>query len=298
MKFSTWKKSNLQLLAAPAGVVYQNNGQNSFEIFSGGLDEKLQHKSIIGDDIISRIPPGIGLISAPCVISREPGRLDVFLREPDQAVKWWWHDSKMPSSYQYGSEKLGGIITTAPSVCSWGKERMDVVARGTDNALWHRAWNYWNRSWTDWQSGYGYINSAPAIAAFGKNNLMVFAKGGDNIIWSQRGNGVKWNAGDWQFFGKPAGIELDDIDPVVGTSSGTSATMVVFVAGKNKEIYFSHSDRTFTEYSPGAAPWGNVPGIVDNGEQILPFSLAANGNHLFVWGSNHHLYEICWDVLA
>jgi hypothetical protein len=37
-----------------------------------------------------------------------------------------------------GWEKLGGQLTSSPSACSWGGVRIDVFAKGTDNALWHK----------------------------------------------------------------------------------------------------------------------------------------------------------------
>ena len=40
-----------------------------------------------------------------------------------------------------GWEGLGGIITSTPSATSWGPDRIDVVARGTDSAAWHRWWD-------------------------------------------------------------------------------------------------------------------------------------------------------------
>lgn len=33
-------------------------------------------------------------------------------------------------------ESLGGILTSAPSVVSWGTNRLDVFALGTDSACW------------------------------------------------------------------------------------------------------------------------------------------------------------------
>jgi len=32
---------------------------------------------------------------------------------------------------------LGGQLTSEPAAVSWGPNRIDVFARGTDNALWH-----------------------------------------------------------------------------------------------------------------------------------------------------------------
>ena len=48
----------------------------------------------------------------------------------------------------YGYESLGGVITSKPSATSWAANRIDVVARGTDSAAYHRWWDgtHWNGS--------------------------------------------------------------------------------------------------------------------------------------------------------
>ena len=39
-----------------------------------------------------------------------------------------------------GWESLGGVIMDPPSCVSWGPNRIDCFARGTDNAMYHRWW--------------------------------------------------------------------------------------------------------------------------------------------------------------
>jgi hypothetical protein len=38
-------------------------------------------------------------------------------------------------------EGLGGKITGSPAVVTWGANRLDAFVRGTDNRLWHLAFN-------------------------------------------------------------------------------------------------------------------------------------------------------------
>ncbi|MDQ1674120.1 MAG: hypothetical protein QOC98_2682, partial [Frankiaceae bacterium] len=40
-----------------------------------------------------------------------------------------------------GWESLGGNLTSRASAASWAPNRIDVVARGTDRAVWHRWWD-------------------------------------------------------------------------------------------------------------------------------------------------------------
>ncbi|WP_245732727.1 hypothetical protein [Salinibacillus kushneri] len=55
-----------------------------------------------------------------------------------------------PSQGWSGWESLGGTLASAPSVSSWQNNRLDVFARGTDNALYHIWWN--GMSWSNWQT--------------------------------------------------------------------------------------------------------------------------------------------------
>ena len=78
-------------------------------------------------------------------------------------------------------ENLGGNLTSAPSVSSWAPNRLDVFARGTDNALWHIWWN--GTRWSSWESLGGTITSAPAAVSWGPNRTDVFARGSGNSLW-------------------------------------------------------------------------------------------------------------------
>jgi hypothetical protein len=65
-------------------------------------------------------------------------------------------------------------------VC-WGPDRIDVFAKGTDNALWHRWWD--GNAWGGWESLGGIITSPPTSVSWAANRLDVMAKGADNGCW-------------------------------------------------------------------------------------------------------------------
>ena len=54
-------------------------------------------------------------------------------------------------------------MTSAPAVVSWGPNRIDTFVKGTDNALWHKAWDGFN--WNNWESLGGVLTSAPAVSS-------------------------------------------------------------------------------------------------------------------------------------
>jgi hypothetical protein len=96
--------------------------------------------------------------------------------------------------YYSGWQSLGGILTSGPDVSSWGSSRLDVFARGTDNALWHRSWN--GTTWSAWESLGGILTSNPKAVSQGANSIDVFVRGTDNAIWHRNWNGTTWSSWD------------------------------------------------------------------------------------------------------
>ena len=96
-----------------------------------------------------------------------------------------------------GWESLGGILTSAPDVSSWAANRLDVFARGTDNALWHRWWD--GSAWRGWESLGGILTSNPGVVSWGNNRIDVFARGLDSALWHRWWDGGAWRG--WESLG-------------------------------------------------------------------------------------------------
>ncbi|MEY2402792.1 MAG: hypothetical protein QOD38_343, partial [Acidimicrobiaceae bacterium] len=95
--------------------------------------------------------------------------------------------------YRKGSTvtPLGGQVLGAPDLATWGSGRVDLVARGTDNAVWLRTFN--GSTWGNWINLGGVVIDAPTIVSWGTNRLDVFATGTDHQLyhaWST--NGTNW----------------------------------------------------------------------------------------------------------
>ncbi len=97
-----------------------------------------------------------------------------------------------------GWESLGGIITTPSCVTSWGPNRLDVFARGTDSALWTKWWD--GSSWKGWSSLGGIIVSEPTVVSWESGRLDVFAVGTDSACWHI------WYDGSWHSWESLGGI--------------------------------------------------------------------------------------------
>ncbi|MFZ4664266.1 MAG: hypothetical protein ACOYNY_45135, partial [Caldilineaceae bacterium] len=95
-----------------------------------------------------------------------------------------------------GWESLAGDLTSGPSVSSWSKGRLDVFARGTDNALWHI---WFDGSWHHWESLGGTLTSDPSAVSWSNGRIDVFARGTDNALWHI------WFDGSWHHWESLAG---------------------------------------------------------------------------------------------
>jgi len=78
-------------------------------------------------------------------------------------------------------ENLGGVITTAPTAASWGSNRIDIFARGQNNAMWHKWWN--GNGWSGGEDLGGVITTAPDCVSWGANRIDCFARGQNNAVW-------------------------------------------------------------------------------------------------------------------
>jgi hypothetical protein len=91
------------------------------------------------------------------------------------------------------------------AVASWGSNRLDIFGLGTDNQMYHKAWNgtSWEPSQTDWQPLGGTFNSPPAAVSWGSNRLDIFGLGTDNQMYHKAWNGTSWEPSqtDWQPLG-------------------------------------------------------------------------------------------------
>ena len=101
------------------------------------------------------------------------------------ALRWWpW-------------QSLGGVVLSAPEAVTWGPNRLDVFAVGTDHAMWHRWWD--GNSWGGWESLGGSVFSDVSAVSWGGNRLDIFAIGTDNAVWHRWWDGSSW--GGWESLG-------------------------------------------------------------------------------------------------
>ncbi|TIN97543.1 MAG: hypothetical protein E5Y06_04685 [Mesorhizobium sp.] len=86
----------------------------------------------------------------------------------------------LPSS---GWQPMGGKLTTEAVAGNNKDGRIEVFARGTDNALWHIWQTAPNNGWGGWASLGGIITSTPAVISNADGRLEAFARGADGALW-------------------------------------------------------------------------------------------------------------------
>jgi hypothetical protein len=79
----------------------------------------------------------------------------------------------MPS--RHGIKRRGGTSSTGPAVTSWSANRLDLFAKGTDNALYHMTWD--GTQWSSWYDLGGTFQDAPAAVSWGPNRIDVCVHG-------------------------------------------------------------------------------------------------------------------------
>ena len=174
-----------------------------------------------------------------------------------------------------GYEWLGGTITSKPSAVSWASNRIDVVARGTDSAVWHRWWD--GSSWQGWESLGGIIHGAPAICSWGSGRLDLFAVGTDHRLYH------KWYQGSW------SGWE--------GLGGQLSSEPCAVSWGANRiDIFARGMDSAMWHLWWDGAHWGgweSLGGILASAPAVSSWS--ANRLDCFAKGTDSHLYHRWWN---
>jgi hypothetical protein len=123
--------------------------------------------------------------------------LDIFVRSGSTLFQKTWDGSAWSSWVN-----RGGSIQGKPAAVSWGANRIDVVATGTDSAVWTQPFD--SGTWFGWSSIGGSVmaGTSPAIASGGSNLLNIYVTGSNGRLWHK-----SWS-GSWSAFvdlgGRPA----------------------------------------------------------------------------------------------
>ena len=228
-KWNNWESFGGYLTSAPVARAYSDK---ILEIYAKGADDDLVYITYNRDGTKGgwgsyggkwTDAPGVQsmpyMVDSVLVKGTENALYQLHVDAPEEdiwsseaeALNVWW-------------EPLGGILTSAPAASSWAPNRLDVFARGADNALWHKWWDGSGRGWGEWESLGGILTSAPAAVSWGYGRIDVFVKGTDNGLWHMwRDGSSSWSG--WESF-------IDVASPLTSTSARDRVSSVGALAGK------------------------------------------------------------------
>jgi hypothetical protein len=160
-------------------------------------------------------------------------------------------------------EALGGQLNSAPSAVAWGCDRIDVVALGTNNAVYWISWTA-TGGWTPWGYIGGEGTSAPAISSWAPGRLDVFVRGTNGGLYHAANSGGGWtgfehlggqiNASSPLLAGVAAvSWDTDRIDAFVRGTSGDTHRISWNGTGWSS---WSAIPGSFYTYGPSATSWG------------------------------------------
>ena len=138
-----------------------------------------------------------------------------------------------------------GGLTSGVDATSWASGRIDVVGRGSDNAVWH---TWYDGSWHQWENLGGVITADPGAVSWGPNRLDLFARGTDNLLWH------RWWAGGW-FNWEPLGAPPGGLVSGVDVTSWGSGRIDVMVRGADNALWHKW-------YDNGWSGWESLGGVL------------------------------------
>jgi peptidoglycan/xylan/chitin deacetylase (PgdA/CDA1 family) len=168
---------------SPVGVAAARTSVGTALAFVRGTDGALYVTTgtPAGFGAYQRIPAGT--LSGPAAVSWDGHRVDLYVVGTDRAL---WHTATFVDAQgrpgSWGTwQSLGGTLTAAPAVASSYPGTLLVTGRGTDGAVWSRAWD--GTSWTPWTSIEGRAVSAPAVDAGDTGTYRALVVGTDGAVW-------------------------------------------------------------------------------------------------------------------
>lgn len=182
-----------------------------------------------------------------------------------------------PTNSAIPGPSLGGILLSDPDVASTGANQLDVVATGTDYALWHRTWD--GTQWAAWQSLGGVLTSSPSDVA-SASRVDVFGRGSDGALWHRWWDGTTWHP--WESLG---GILVATAGP--DSASWGPTRVDVFVRGMDNALWHRWWDGSVWH------AWESLGGLLSADPGSV--SWGPNRVDVFVRGVDYALWHRWWD---
>ena len=237
---------------------------------------------------------GGALTSAPAVASWENRRIDCFIRGADNhmwhrsgdGLNWGgWYDLGGPPGIPIVDPEIAMLrgpfdlpfveLASAPAAVSWGPNRIDTFARGTNKHMWHKWWN--GSAWSAWEDLGGELSSGIAVASWSENRLHCFVRGPGDSMWH------KWWDGAWSYWEDLGGF----LTSTPAAVSWGPHRIDCFVRGGDNSMWHKWFDTS------GWSDWENLGGYLASAPAVA--SPGSNRLNCFVRGGENNLWHKWWD---
>jgi hypothetical protein len=233
--------------------------------------------------------PHAGLVDSGLdVASWAPNRLDVFGRDSaGQLLHKSWDGTTWSGWESLGAPATpaGTRLTSDPAAVSWGNNRIDVFARGADDALWTKVWDGTN--WSNWIAlgaptapggGAPAITSGPDATSWAVGRLDVAVLGPDNAVYH------RWYESGWSAWERHEGAMASG----PSTISWGSGRLDLFAMGTDNTL-----QHKWWEPWAGWSAWESLGGVLTAGPDAS--SWASGQLDVFARGSAGDLVHKWWD---
>jgi len=223
-------------------------------------------------------PIAAGTGPAVCVLN---GTTDmyVFVKGNDSAL-WYRIWSTATFKWVGGWISLGGQLTSSPAAVSRSPGFINAYVRGTDGAVWQKA--YYDGWWHNWYYVGGQVapNTGPAASGWaGRED--VFIQGTNGALYQRTWIQPSPTFSNWVTLGGT----ITSSPAVVSRSPGI---INAYGRGTNGALYTRH-------YSGGVwGGWTTLGGQIPAGTSPAACSWGASREDLFVQGTNGALYQNTW----
>jgi len=189
------------------------------------------------------------------------------------------------ASFTNGWEYLGGEARGGPAITAWSGGRLDVFVRGTDDALWHKAYDSNTGQWTAWDSLGGVLRSAPGAVSWGTDRIDVFVRGTDDAVWHRWLENGAWSV--WESLGG-----------VVTSSPAAAATAFnridLLAKGTDNRIWSRRwSGESWNNWAPTVGQeFASGPAATNSTGQVIAAAKGTdNGGYVFATDSTNTTWQ-------
>jgi probable HAF family extracellular repeat protein len=217
---------------------------------------------------------GSGFKGRPALIADSNRTLHAFVRTSNDSILALTQSN--PGSANWPAVSLGGVVTSNPAAALDGAGSLQVVATGTDQALWNSGVTI-SGDVIPWSSAGGSLKGDPSLISRG-GVLYAFGRGDDDSVLFNFKQSNQW--GSWQSLG---GVIVDNPRAILNYDGRAE----VFVAGTDNAVW--HTAQT-AGGSDQWSPWSTLGGIISG--DVVPSLDVSGAVNLFVIGGDQGLWNM------